>query len=79
MSFRVTNGGVTVSLDGQLEAFVRDLVARTQTVTIERLRAAADEVAATARAEWYGANGGQTTHRPVGRHHRDRDRGRIEG
>ena len=57
MSFRVTNGGVTVSLDGQLELFVDDLVRRTQSVAIEQIRAAAAEIAATARAEWYGANG----------------------
>ena len=57
MSFRVTNGGVTVTLDGQLEAFVANLVARAQSVTIEQLRAAAEEVAAEARASWYGPNG----------------------
>jgi hypothetical protein len=57
VSFRVTNGGVTVTLDGQLEAFVADLVARTQSVTVDQLRAAAEEVAAEARASWYGPNG----------------------
>ena len=57
MSFRVTNGGVTVTLDGQLEAFVADLVRRTQSATIEQIREAAAEVAAAARAEWYGING----------------------
>ncbi len=54
---RVTEGGVTVSLDGALEDFVRRLVDKTQTAAIVQLRAASEEVAAEARAEWYGANG----------------------
>jgi hypothetical protein len=46
-----------VTLDGGLEDFVRGLVARTESAVIRQTREAAEEVARSARAAWYGPNG----------------------
>lgn len=52
-----SQGGVTVSLDGALENFARRLLDAAQDATVRELRAAAERVAATARARWYGEDG----------------------
>jgi len=54
---RVTTGGVIVRLGPELGDFVRRLVEKTQTVTIQQIREAADEVAADARLAWYSKQG----------------------
>ena len=57
MTLRFTDGPVTVQLDGALERWVADLLTSTQSETVRVMRAAADEVAAAARAAWYGPMG----------------------
>jgi len=52
-----TEGGVTVGLGGALESLVLRAVDAAQDQTVRELRAAADEVAASARAQWYGSEG----------------------
>jgi len=54
---RVTSGIATVTLDGGLDRFVRDLVERTETAVIRQTREAAEEVAREAKSAWYGTNG----------------------
>lgn len=50
---RFTDGNVTVTLDGDLEALVRRAVEAAGGETLRVMEAAAEEVAAKARAEWY--------------------------
>lgn len=57
MTATFTSGSVTVSLDGALDAFVRDVLARTEGVIVKEMRAKAEDVAATARSRWYGPAG----------------------
>ena len=53
MTTRVSSGGVTVEVGGELAEFVADLVARTETAALREIREAAAEVAAHANREWY--------------------------
>lgn len=54
---RYSMGGVTVTLDGDLERFVRRALDAAAGETVRILETAAEEVAGQARAEWYGSDG----------------------
>lgn len=57
MTIRYSEGGVTVDLGGQLEAFVADVLARTEGAVVREIRAEAETLAALARSRWYGPEG----------------------
>lgn len=52
-NLRYTDGNVTVALTGELEAFVRRALETAQGETVRIMEAAAEDIAAKARAEWY--------------------------
>lgn len=54
---KFTSGNVTVTLSGELEAFVKAAVKRAETHSLRVARELAEKVAADARAEWYGPRG----------------------
>jgi hypothetical protein len=54
---RVREGGVTVTIDDGLDRFVRGLISRTETSLVRAMREELREVAAEARAAWYGPRG----------------------
>lgn len=56
-ALRYKEGGVTVTLTGDLAARVERAVTATAGETLRLMRAEAQEVADRARAEWYGPNG----------------------
>lgn len=56
-STRYKDGDVTVTLTGDLEQQMRELVARAMGGALEIMEGAANKVAADARAEWYGSRG----------------------
>jgi hypothetical protein len=60
MTTRYTSGGVTVTLSGELEEFVRRAVDQAAGATVRVMEAAAEEVAADARSWWYAKGTGVT-------------------
>jgi len=54
---RFRDGDVTVTLDGGLEEFVRKALDAAAGEAVKLMEAAAEEVAAKARADWYGTYG----------------------
>lgn len=54
---RYTDGGVTVTLSGELEAFVRRALEASAGEVVAIMEREAESIAATARAEWYGPTG----------------------
>jgi len=57
---RYSDGNATVTLDGALEAFVRKALDAAAGETVRIMEAAAEEVAAKARADWYAPGTGVT-------------------
>lgn len=57
---RYTEGSVTVTLDGGLEAFVRQALETVAGETVRVMERAAQEVADQAKAEWYAPGSGVT-------------------
>lgn len=55
---RYTEGGVTITLDGGLEDFVRRALSAASAETVRVMEAAAQEVAEKARADWYAPGTG---------------------
>lgn len=60
MTTRYTSGGVTVTLSGELEEFVRRAVDQAAGATVRVMEAAAEEVATDARSWWYATGTGVT-------------------
>ena len=54
---RYKSGDVTVTLSGELEAFVKGALKRAETHSLRIARELAETVAADARADWYGPDG----------------------
>lgn len=52
-----TNGSVTVSLSGEMEAFVDGLLKKAATASLVTARRLAEEVRDDAERQWYGVNG----------------------
>ncbi len=50
---RVSDGGATVTVGGELEGILAGLVQRTETASVRRIREAAEEVRAQADRKWY--------------------------
>ena len=63
-TLRYTEGKVTVTLGGELEAFVRRALEAAGGETLRLMEQAAQEVATRAEAEWYAPGGG--VHRETG-------------
>jgi hypothetical protein len=57
---RYTEGGVTITLDGALEDLVRRALEAAGGETLRLMEAAAEEIAAKGRAEWYAPGSGVT-------------------
>ena len=57
MTISFTNGPVSVDLGDQLEQFVLGIVERTATAALVTARAICEEVAVSARRDWYGPIG----------------------
>lgn len=60
MTTRFTQGNVTVTLDGGLEAMVRRLLSAAETETVRLLEAAAEDERVKAEAAWYAPGTGVT-------------------
>jgi hypothetical protein len=56
-TLRYSDGMATVTLDGALEAFVRSALSTVERSALAVMEEHADELAATARREWYGPAG----------------------
>lgn len=56
-TMRYSDGMATVTLDGALEAFVRSALSTVERAALGVMEEHADELAATARREWYGPSG----------------------
>ena len=54
---RYKMGDVTITLSGDLEAWVKRTLAETSGAVVREMQAEAGEVASKARADWYGPNG----------------------
>ena len=54
---RYREGDVTVTLDGQLEAWVRSALTKSAGAVVKEMEAEAQKVADQAKADWYGARG----------------------